>query len=102
MRKQTIWGLALAAVAVGSFFAGWFAREHRLLDAQRYVLRSPLKLSGSAGNSDGVLPAGTVLYPYRNLPEISTFMVFVNTKRLDTLRPEIGGESFLVAPVEAY
>ncbi len=101
MRTQTVVGLALLTVAVGSFFVGWFAREYRLLDGPRFLLGQPLKLL-AAGNDPGSLPTGTVLYQYRVLPEISTFVVFVNTKRLDALRTESGGKPFLVAPVEAH
>jgi hypothetical protein len=93
----------VATIAVASFGAGWYWREYQLLEGPRYVLAQPLEL-GLASNSNGKLPAGAVLYHFRDLPEISTFLLFVNTKRLDALKPDQRNKdkSFVVDPVEAF
>ena len=64
-------------------------------------LAQSLKLE-TRWNAFGELPAGTVLYRYRELPEIATFVVFVNTKRLNALQVEPSGKAFLVDPAEAF
>ena len=88
---------------VGAFAAGWYWREYRLLKGPRYVLAQPLELGISSSNT-GKLPAGAVLYHYRDLPEISTFVLFVNTKRLDALKADMrnNDKSFVVDPAEAF
>jgi hypothetical protein len=91
------------ALAVPSFGAGWYWREYRLLEGPRYTVTQPLDLSAASPNN-GRLPAGAVLYHFRDLPEISTYILFVNTKRLDTLKLDQRStdKSFVVVPVEAF
>jgi hypothetical protein len=95
--------LALATIAIGSFGAGWYWHQYRLLEGPRYVLTQPLEL-GVTTSGNGKLPAGAVLYHFRDLPEISTFVLFVNTKRLDALKLDQRNKdkSFLIDPVEAF
>lgn len=101
MRSRAGLVFLLVAVAGVAFLAGWLGREYRLLEGSRYTLERPLELSASTGEP-GRLPAGTSLYEFRVLPEISTFVVFVNTKRRDALRGPAEGQGFVVAPVDAY
>ena len=93
----------VAILIVAAFGAGWYWREYRLLEGPRYVLAQSLEL-GVASNNNGRLPAGAVLYHYRDLPEISTFVLFVNTKRLDALKVDVrnSDKSFVVDPAEAF
>ncbi len=49
------------------------------------TLTQPLVLE-EAPIAIGALPKGTVLYPYPHGPSISTYVVFVNTKKLSPLR----------------
>lgn len=101
MQSRITITLSILLVAVVMFVAGWYAREYQLLDGPRYTLAQPLKLE-TRSNTSGDLPAGTVLYEYSVLGEIATFVVFVNTKRLDVLRLEPSGKAFLRSPIEAY
>ena len=52
----------------------------------------------------GVLPAGTILYQYRLLPEIATYIVFINTKNLDVLEEHEfeNGRTNVISPLDAY
>lgn len=101
MRAQQI--ATMTILIVGAFAAGWYWREYQLLEGPRYVVAQPLEL-GVASTNDGKLPAGAVLYHYRDLPEISTFVLFVNTKRLDALKADVrnNNKSFVVDPAEAF
>jgi hypothetical protein len=48
-----------------------------------------------------MLPRGTTLYRYRVLPEITTYIVFVNTKNENLLSPtEMAGA--VIDPIDAY
>ena len=93
----------VAILIVGTFTTGWYSREYQLLEGPRYLLTQPLEL-GVASNNSGKLPAGAVLYHYRDLPEISTYVLFVNTKRLDALKVDTrdNHKSFVVDPAEAF
>ena len=92
--------IGVVILAVAAFAAGWLGREYQLLGS-RYRLTQPLSLAVE-GKSAGTVPAGVVLYHYRALGEIDTYMVFVNTKRLDVLRREQPAAAFEIVPVEIH
>jgi hypothetical protein len=100
MKTRMLQLLIVAFIAVISFAGGWLGREYRLLDGPRFILNQPLVILSTSPSTEGRLPSGTVLYHYRTLPEISTYVAFVNTKRLDALRPLQDTRAFLVDPIE--
>src|SRR5258706_14543146 len=91
----------LAATVLVSFGAGLFWRQYQLLAGPRYLLTQQLELSARSTNN-GTLPAGAVLYDYHSFgpDDISTFVLFVNTKRLDALKLDPRGQdkAFLIDP----
>lgn len=83
------------------FVAGILWEKHRVLESGPLQLIAPLKLTGENGNA-GQLPEGTVLYPYSHGPSISTYVVFINTKHMNLLKP-INFEHYLtISPIEGY
>jgi hypothetical protein len=93
-----------AAMVVVCTVVGFMAGRWRCLDRvaalPRYQLVKPLALQAVAGQV-GSLPKGATLYEYRVLPEITTYIVFVNTKSRDLLSPS-GEVSAVVHPIDAY
>ena len=83
------------------FFAGGVWEKHKLLEGGATQLQNDLILSvGSEGT--GILPKGTTMYPWSTGPSINTYVVFVNTKNTNLLKP-INFEHYLtVDPIEGY
>ena len=83
------------------FVAGIMWEKHRVLESGPLQLISPLKLTGENGSS-GQLPEGTVLYPYSHGPSINTYVVFINTKHMNLLKPITFDNYLTVSPIEGY
>ncbi|CAK8717178.1 hypothetical protein GCAAIG_06605 [Candidatus Electronema halotolerans] len=93
-------GTGVLVLMVASFLAGILWSKHHLLESGPMLLTSSLTLA-SASNGKGTLPEGTILYPYSK-HDTNTYVVFVNTKNLDLLKP-ISFEQYLtVAPITGY
>jgi hypothetical protein len=92
--------LAAAACVLAGFMAGRWRSTDRVAELPRHKLLRPLTLQAKAG-SVGTLPEGTTLYEYRVLPEITTYVVFVNTK-WRSLLSEVEGGPARVQPIDAY
>ena len=91
--------LSLALLAIG-FGAGVLWNKYDFLN-RPIVLTEALVLQESP-NQIGSLPKGTVLYPYSYGPSIPTFVVFVNTKDLNLLKPIEFDRPMTVAPLDGY
>ena len=91
----------VAFLLILSFFSGVLWERHRVIEGGALELRVSLNLSGGSGDP-GVLPKGTVLYPYSTAGSHETFVVFVNTKELSLLEPVNFKNYLTVSPVEAY
>ncbi|WP_133406915.1 hypothetical protein [Parashewanella tropica] len=88
--------LTVASFFAGSFWQKWSFHEHDVV-----TLTEALELQASPTNI-GTLPAGTTLYPYSYKGEVATFVVFINTKQLNKLKPQKFKHNFTVAPISAY
>jgi hypothetical protein len=83
------------------FFGGIFWQKYKLLESGIYELQEPLTLQSSKG-SRGLLPKGTIIYEYSSGPSINTYVTFINTKNINTLKP-IRLEHYLtVSPIDGY
>jgi hypothetical protein len=83
------------------FSGGFLLQKHKLLESEIYELREPLVLQASPDH-EGLLPKGTVLYHYSSGPSTDTYVVFVNSKSLNVLKP-ISFENWLtVSPIDGY
>ena len=97
---MTVLGI-LVLIAL-SFFAGVYWKGKTLGNAQKLEVKIPLEMQVSPDNR-GTIPAGAILYKYRDLPEISTYYLFVNLKERDALAQYSEENKFnLVIPVTAY
>ena len=94
--------IAVSALVLAglSFGVGVFWAKYTLLEGGAVVVREAMILSSEG--EPGTLPKGSILYPYRHSGEISTFVLFVNTKALQNLAPVEFEHQLTVAPVEAY
>lgn len=75
--------------------------KHRVIESGPLRLAAPLKLSGEKGYV-GQLPEGTVMYPYSHGPSINTYVVFINTKSINLLKPVSFEHYLTVSPLEGY
>jgi hypothetical protein len=91
----------LILVSVVSFAAGalWF--KWQLLESDPVSLTQTLSVQASPENI-GVLPIGTILYPYSNGPDIETYFIFVNSKYLNSIEPANFKNNMTVAPLDGY
>ena len=93
--------ISVTFLLVVAFTAGVVWEKHRVIESGPFQLTSPLILSGEQGKT-GQLPEGTVMYPYSFGPSINTYVVFINTKNMNLLKP-ISFENYLtVSPIEGY
>jgi hypothetical protein len=58
--------LGIATWSTMVFAGGYVFREHQMLHSNRVETTQALALASSAGNAEGLLPAGTTLYEYRS------------------------------------
>ena len=96
--KTIIFGLLLSG---SSFSIGIMWSKHQLLNKGALELNESLSLQISPENI-GILPKGSILYPYKYHGEIATFIMFVNTNRLNSLDPISFEHKFTVSPIDAY
>ena len=90
-------------IAAAAFWAGmWWQKEH-IGELRKWQLSKPMELKESPGRR-GKLPAGTVLYEYRMLPEAGTYIVFITTQQRDALQPyeSEDGRTNVVDPLTGY
>lgn len=92
---------AVLSALVISFLVGALWQKWSLLESGSVELTKALALQVSP-ESLGKLPAGTILYPYSSFGGVTTFVVFVNTKNMDALKPHQFENAFTVAPVDGY
>jgi hypothetical protein len=91
----------LILVSLISFAAGalWF--KWQLLESSPVSLTQTLTVQASPENI-GILPKGTILYPYSNGPDIETYFIFVNSKYLNAIEPANFKNNMTVAPLDGY
>jgi hypothetical protein len=97
---RTIMFVAIALVLmVGCLLLGvrLGGRIHMTLNV--FQTTEPLELHAKNGTT-GSLPAGTALYRYSVLPEITTYCVFVGLKERDIL--EGRGRTGVISPLAAF
>ena len=99
MKPRVILG-TLAAIAM-SFALGVLWEKHRIIQRSPMELTGPLLLSTEAGGS-GQLPKGTILYPYSEGPSTDMYIVFVNTKNRNVLKPKSFDHYLTIAPIDGY
>ena len=94
----------LIAVAVVSFVSGVYYKKLTIAETDMFTVTNPLKIEVMDGSGlTGIIPANTVMYKFRDLPEISTYFMFVNLKYIDQLVPYPKQRKFnTVVPVSAY
>ena len=91
----------LIAISVISFFSGAFWYKWQLLESSPVYLTQTLSIQATPKNI-GILPKGTVLYPYSNGPDIETYIIFVNSKYLNAIKPAEFKNYMTVAPLDGY
>ena len=91
----------LILVAAISFGAGAFWHKWQLLESDPVSLTQTLSVQASPENI-GMLPKGTVLYPYSDGPDIETYIIFVNSKYLNAIEPVHFEHRLTVAPLDGY
>jgi len=82
------------------FVTGNIWYKYTLLDSA-LILTETLTIQ-SDSKQLGRLPKNTILYPYSSGPSIDTYVVFVNTKNRDVLKPVSFERYMTVAPVDGY
>jgi hypothetical protein len=93
--------LGAAVLLAACFYAGMLHGSRAWLRTSARKLASPLRLQASPG-WEGSLPAGTIVYPYRSVPDTTTYLVFFNLKERDVLDLTWrADEPYLVAPLDA-
>ena len=93
--------ISVIVLLTAAFTAGVFWEKHRVLESGPLQLTSPLQLVGEKGDS-GLLPKGTIMYPYLDGPSINTYVVFINTKSMDVLKPIHFKNYLTMSPIEGY
>ena len=89
-------------IAIISFGAGAWWKNRSFDSMARFRVVSPLDIQVSPQNI-GRLPSDAVLYEYRTLPEITTYIMFVNLKETHTLvADEQSDKPNIIKPVDAY
>ncbi|EAW29114.1 hypothetical protein ATW7_03312, partial [Alteromonadales bacterium TW-7] len=73
----------------------------QLLESDPVSLTQTLSVQASPENI-GVLPKGTILYPYSDGPDIETYIVFVNSKYLNSIESVQFQNRLTVAPLDGY
>lgn len=90
-------------ITIAAFYGGMRWQKGHIGELRKWRLAEPMELQESPERR-GSLPAGTVLYEYRVLPETSTYIVFVSTERRDVLQEyELeDGRSNVIDPLSGY
>jgi hypothetical protein len=101
MHKSAAVAGALVLLVLLSFFAGWYWRNHQLLNGPQFELTQTLTLSTGVA-PDGSLPNGSRIYEFKQHPEITTYVVFINSKRRDAFQLKETQSNFLVKPIDAF
>lgn len=83
------------------FIGGNIWHKHMLLESGTPMLTKALTLQ-SEPKDLGMLPKGTVLYPYSQGYGTDTYIVFVNTKNRDVLKPASFEHYMSVVPIDGY
>lgn len=97
IKSAILWCAMLSAI---SFCAGYWFAECKVPSSLVYELRRPVRLQVTPDDK-GSLPKGTQLYFYRELPEITTYYVYVNLKERDLVVRNDGGDR-VIDPIAAY
>ena len=95
--------VVIVLIAVAAFLGGmWWQKEH-IGGLRKWQLSKPMELQESPGRR-GALPAGTVLYEYRMLPEAGTYIVFITTQQKDALESYEAedGRTNVIDPLTGY
>ena len=98
------YSLILIVVAVAAFAGGVYYKKLTIAETDMFVVINPLKFEiMNESGVTGVIPANTVVYKFRDLPEISTYFMFINLKYTDQLEPYSKQRKFnTIVPVSAY
>lgn len=102
--KNFFYLFILILFSASSFLGGIIWHKHQLLNGHAVELTETIPLTTMAG-ATGLLPKGTVLYPYNSFffgEDIPRYIVFITTKQLGLLQPIQFEHPFTVAPIEAY
>ena len=99
MKISNIIGYIVLVVVM--FLTGVFWEKQRILESGPLELTSPLTLNNERG-ALGKLPEGTILYPYSHGPSINTYIVFINTKNMNLLKPIRFEHHLTVSPIDGY
>lgn len=86
---------------VPSFTAGAYWQARKFSSMPIYTLKGEISLQSSPKNR-GLLPEGTNLYLYRVLPEIRTYIAFINIDMEDV---ELEARSYrrgYISPISGY
>ena len=93
--------IGIIALVILSFSAGAYWNHYNFLNQGTLELTSNLNLHSVQGET-GLMPKGTVFYPYSYKGEIATFVVFVNTQNLNLLEPVKFENPSTVSPIDGY
>ena len=91
----------LIIVSILSFIAGAFWFKWQLLESKPVSLTQTLSVQSSPDNI-GVLPKGTILYPYSDGPDVETYILFVNSKYLNAIEATEFENIMTIAPLDGY
>ena len=94
--------LGIATWSTMVFAGGYVFREHQMLHSNRVKTTQALALASSAGNAEGVLPAGTTLYEYRSTGDQPLFIAFIGTKELSQMREQESKRWLEILPITAF
>ena len=88
---------------IGIAFCGGLLLGRKTIGTnKKFILKSRLEIQVSP-QSKGVLPQGVVLYRFNELPEITTYYMFIDLKEKDILDPYEERDKYnLIVPASAY
>ena len=90
-------------IGVVAFAGGIYFKKLTIAETEMYVLKKTFEIKIMGKDEAGVIPANTVIYKFKDMPEISTYFMFLNTKYIDQLVPYTQEKKFnLIIPVSAY
>ncbi len=93
--------MGIFAISLFFFIAGVFWQKQIILESKTVSLTEPLILQSDPSNL-GTLPKGTVLYPFSSSPSTDTYIVFINTKNRNLLKPISFDKYMTVVPIDGY
>lgn len=101
MSNMYIVGASILSFAC-AFFIGINWQKNKFKSMEVFLLEDPILLQSSPSDI-GQLPAKSKLYLYRSLPEVKTYIMFVNVdlggvKMKKVERPT----GFVLSPISAY